>query len=178
VIKDVAAKRYAEAAYLIAQQDGTEKAWSAGLQAMSALFGDEQGQAFMENTRIRPADKLQLIEKSLEGVDPLVVNLARILLRRSRTSLGPQIAKAFQELVDEAKGVAHALVTSAVTLTDEDRSAVEKRLEELTGGSVVLELDVDESIIGGLIVRIGDRLIDGSTRSKLQGLKRELAGSR
>jgi len=178
VIKDVAAKRYAEAAYLIAQQDGTEEAWFAGLQAMSALFGDEQGQAFMENTRIRPADKLQLIEKSLEGVDPLVVNLARILLRRSRTSLGPQIAKAFQELVDEAKGVAHALVTSAVTLTDEDRSAVEKRLEELTGGSVVLELDVDESIIGGLIVRIGDRLIDGSTRSKLQGLKRELAGSR
>jgi F-type H+-transporting ATPase subunit delta len=178
VIKDVAAKRYAEAAYLIAQQDGTEEAWSAGLQAMSALFGDEQGQAFMENTRISPADKLQLIEKSLEGVDPLVVNLARILLRRSRTSLGPQIAKAFQELVDEAKGVAHALVTSAVTLTDEDRSAVEKRLEELTGGSVVLELDVDESIIGGIIVRIGDRLIDGSTRSKLQGLKRELAGSR
>ncbi len=178
MIRDVAAKRYAEAAYLIAQQDGTEGAWSAGLQGMSALFGDEQGQAFMENTRVKPAEKLQLIETSLEDVDPLVLNLARILLRRGRTPLGPQIAEAFQELVDEAKGVSHALVTSAVTLTDEDRSAVQRRLEELTGGSVVLELDVDESIIGGLIVRIGDRLIDGSTRSKLEGLKRELAGSR
>ena len=178
MIRDVAAKRYAEAAYLIARQDGTEEAWSAGLQAMSALFGHELGQAFMENTRVKPAEKLELIEKSLEGVDPLVVNLARILLRRGRTPLGPQIAEACQELVADAKGVSPALVTSAVTLTDEDRSAVEKRLEELTGGSVVLELDVDESIIGGLIVRIGDRLIDGSTRSKLQGLKRELAGSR
>ncbi len=178
MIRDVAAKRYAEAAYLIAQQGGTEEAWAAGLQAMSTLFGDEQGQAFMENTRVKPAEKLQLIEKSLEGVDPLVVNLARILLRRSRTPLGPQIAEAFQELVDEAKGVSHALVTSAVTLTDENRSAVQKQLEERTGGPVVLDLDVDESIIGGIIVRIGDRLIDGSTRSKLQGLKRELAGSR
>jgi F-type H+-transporting ATPase subunit delta len=178
VIRDVAAKRYAEAAYLIAQQDGTEEAWFAGLQAMSALFGDEQGQAFMENTRVKPADKLQLIEKSLEGADPLVVNLARILLRRSRTALGPQIAEAFQELVDEAQGISHALVTSAVTLTVEDRSAVQKRLEELTGGPIVLELDVDENILGGIIVRIGDRLIDGSTRSKLQELKRELAGSR
>ena len=178
MIRDVAAKRYAEGAYLIAQQDGTEEAWAAGLEAMSALFGDEQGRAFMENTRVKAADKLQLIETSLEDVDPLVLNLARILLRRGRTPLGPQIAEAFQELVDEANGVSHALVTSAVTLTDEDRSAVQKRLEELTGGSVVLELDVDGSIIGGLIVRIGDRLIDGSTRSKLQGLKRELAGSR
>lgn len=178
MIRDVAAKRYAEAAYLIAREDSTEEAWAAGLQAMSALFGDEQGQAFMENTRVKPADKLQLIEKALEGVDPLVVNLARILLRRSRTSLGPQIAQAFQELVDEAKGVSHAMVTSAVPLTDEDRSAVQRRLEELTGGPVVMEMEVDESIIGGIIVRIGDRLIDGSTRSKLQDLKRELAGSR
>ncbi len=178
MIREVAAKRYAEAAYLIAQQDGTEDAWMEGLQAMAVLFGDEQGQALMENRRVDGADKLQLIEKSLEGADPLVVNLARILLRRNRTSLGPQIAEAFQELVDEAKGVSHALVTSAVTLNDDDRSSVQKRLESLTGGEVEMELEVDESIIGGIIVRIGDRLIDGSTRSRLQALKRQLAGAR
>lgn len=178
MIREVAAKRYAEAAYLIAQQDGTEEAWIEGLRAVAVLFGDEQGQALMENHRVNPEDKLQLIEKSLDGVDPLVVNLARILLRRNRTSLGPQIAEAFQELVDEAKGISYALVTSAVTLTDEDRSSVQKRLETLTGGAVVMEMEVDESIIGGIIVRIGDRLIDGSTRSKLQALKRELAGAR
>jgi F-type H+-transporting ATPase subunit delta len=178
VIREVAAKRYAEAAYLIAQQDSTEDAWSEGLKSMAVLFGDEQGQAFMENNRVKPGDKLALIEKSLDGVDPLVVNLARILLRRNRTSLGPQIAEAFQELVDEAKGISHALVISAVTLSDDDRSSVQKRLEDLTGGSVVMATEVDESIIGGIIVRIGDRLIDGSTKSKLQALKTELAGAR
>lgn len=178
MIREVAAKRYAEAAYLIAQQDGTEDAWIDGLQVMAVLFGDEQGQALMENRRVDGAAKLQLIEKSLEGADPLVVNLARILLRRNRTSLGPQIAEAFQELVDEAKGVAHARITSAVTLTGDDQTSVQKRLETLTGGEVVMELEVDESIIGGIIVRIGDRLIDGSTRSRLQALKQELAGAR
>ena len=178
MIREVAAKRYAEAAYLIAQQEGTEDAWIEGLQVMAVLFGDEQGQALMENRRVDGAAKLQLIEKSLEGADPLVVNLARILLRRNRTSLGPQITEAFQELVDEAKGVAHARITSAVTLTGDDQTSVQKRLETLTGGEVVMELEVDESIIGGIIVRIGDRLIDGSTRSRLQALKQELAGAR
>jgi F-type H+-transporting ATPase subunit delta len=177
VIRDVAAKRYAEAAYLIAREEGTEDAWSEGLQALAALFGDPQAQAMLENTRVPGGDKLQLIEKSLAGADPLVLNLARILLRRSRTSLGPQIAEAFQELVDEAKGISHATVTSAVPLMEDDVRLVEMRLKELTGGDVVVETEVDESILGGMIVRIGDRLIDGSTRSRLQDLKRQLAGA-
>jgi F-type H+-transporting ATPase subunit delta len=177
VIRDVAAKRYAEAAYLIAREDGMEDAWSEGLRALGVLFGDPLAQTMFENTRVPGAEKLQLIEKSLEGADPLVVNLARILLRRNRTALGSQIAEAFQELVDEAKGIAHATVTSAVPLSEDDLRSVESRLRELTGGDVVVETEVDESILGGMVVRIGDRLIDGSTKSKLQALKRQLAGA-
>lgn len=177
MIREVAAKRYAEAAYLIAREDGTEEVWSEGLQALAALFGDPQAEAMFEDTRVTGGDKLQLIEKSLAGADPLVVNLARLLLRRSRTALGPQIAEAFQGLIDEAKGIAHATVTSAVSLTGDDLKSVETRLKELTGGEVVVETAVDEAILGGMIVRIGDRLIDGSTKSKLQALKRQLAGA-
>lgn len=178
MIREVAAKRYAEAAYLIAREDGKEDAWREGLQALSALFGDPQAQAMFEDTRVPAADKLQLVEKALEGVDPLVVNLARLLLRRNRTALGPQVAEAFEELLDAAKGVSHATVTSAVELSSDDLQSVEKRLKELTGGNVVVETAVDESILGGLVVRIGDRLIDGSTKSKLQALKQQLAGAR
>ena len=123
------------------------------------------------------AQKQALVDRSLAGVDPLVLNLARLLVRRRRTSLGPQIAQAFQELIDEAKGISHATVTSAVPLTDEDRAAVQRRLIDITGGPVVLETHVDENILGGLVVRIGDRLIDGSTKSRLLALKRKLAGA-
>lgn len=178
MIREVAATRYAEAAYLLAREEGKEDAWSAGLGAMAALFGDPQAHAFLVNTRVPAARKLEMVEKALSGADPLVLNLARLLLRRSRTALGPQIAASFQELLDAARGVSHALVTSAVELSGDDVKAVEKRLGEITGGQVIVRTEVDDAILGGLVVRIGDRLIDGSTRSRLQALKRQLAGAR
>jgi F-type H+-transporting ATPase subunit delta len=177
VIRDIAAKRYAEAAYLLAREEGKEDAWTAGLAAMAALFGDRQARLLFENTRVPMAQKQQLVERALAGVDPLVLNLARLLLRRGRTALGPQIADAFRELVDESKGIAHATVTSAVPLSPEDQRAIIQRLREITGGEVVLETEVDDSILGGLVVRIGDRLIDGSTKSRLLALKRRLSGA-
>ena len=177
MIRDIAAKRYAEAAFLLAREEGKVEEWSVGLTAMAALFGDDQARKLFENTRVPVAQKLQLVERALAGVDPLVLNLARLLLRRRRTSLGPQIADAFRELVQESKGISHATVTSAVPLTTEDQRAVTQRLREITGGEVVLETEVDESILGGLVVRIGDRLIDGSTKSRLLALKRRLAGA-
>ena len=178
MIRDVAAKRYAEAAYLIARQNGKEEAWSSGLADVAALFGDDRARAVFENARVPSNQKLALVERALAGVDPLVLNLARLLVRRRRTSLGPQIAQAFQELLDAAKGISHATVTSAVQLSDDERREVQQKVEQMTGGTVVIQTQVDESILGGLIVRIGDRLIDGSTRSKLLALRQRLAGAR
>lgn len=178
MIREVAAKRYAEAAYLLARENGAEEAWSNGLAAMTTLFGDPQAQALLESTRVPAADKLELVERALAGVDPMVLNLARLLLHRRRTSLGPQIANAFQELLDEARGVSHALVTTAVPLSQEDVRAAAQRLGEITGRQVMVETRVDDSILGGLVARIGDRLIDGSTKSKLAALRQQLQGAR
>jgi F-type H+-transporting ATPase subunit delta len=178
LIRDVAAKRYAEAAYLIAREDGTGDQWADGLQAMAALFGDEDAQAFLENSRVSPNQKRELIQKALEGAPQETLNMALLLLRRSRTALAPQIAEAYQELLDAEKGVSHATVISAVPLTDEERADVRQKLTQMTGGEVEIKTEVDEEILGGLIVRIGDRLIDGSTRNKLMELKQSLAGVR
>ena len=177
MIQDVAAKRYAEGAFLLAREEGKEEAWAEGLRAMAQLFADARAQAVFNNTRIPMQRKAQMVETTLAGVDPLVLNLARLLLRRGRTSLGPQIAEAYQELLDEAQGISHATVTTAVPLTGDDLKAIERRLSEMTGGQVIIETRVNESILGGLVVRIGDRLIDGSTMSRLQALKRQLAGA-
>jgi F-type H+-transporting ATPase subunit delta len=178
MIRDVAAKRYAEAAYLLARESGNGDAWSTGLTAIAALFGDERAQPLFESTLVPPSQKLALVERALAGLDPLVLNLARLLVRRRRTSLGPQITEAFQGLIDQAKGISHATVTSAVPLLPNDRRAVEQKLREITGGEVIIETEVDDSILGGLVVRIGDRLIDGSTRSRLIALKQRLEGAR
>ncbi len=178
MIRDVAAKRYAEAAYLIAREDGTEEAWAEGLRAMSAAYAYPEAAAFLLSSRVAPKDKQALVEKSLEGVPKEVLSLALILLRRGRTALGPGIAEAYQELLDEARGVSHATVTTAVPLSDEELAAVQKKLAEIAGGEVIVKTEVAEEILGGVVVRIGDRLIDGSTRNRLQALKEQLAGAR
>ena len=176
MIQDVAAKRYAEAAYLIARQDGTEAVWSEGLTALAGL-GTEEAQVFLQDSRVPAQRKAELLESALRGIDPLVLNLGRLLLRRKKTVIAPQIREAFQELVDAANGITHATVTSAVTLSQDELRAVTDKLSGMTGGTVVVQSRVDESIVGGLVVQMGDRLIDGSTRSRLQALKRRLAGA-
>jgi F-type H+-transporting ATPase subunit delta len=178
MIPQPAARRYAEGAYLIAREAKKEDAWRSGLQSIAALFGNPDADRVFASSSTSAENKRQLVEKSLEGLDREVLNLARLLLRRGRTMLGPQISLAYEEILDRANGISHAMVTSAVPLSQDELAAVQEKLEELTGGTVVVQTEVDESILGGLIVRIGDRLIDGSTRSRLVALKQRLAGTR
>ncbi len=178
MIREIAARRYAEAAFQIAREQGTEEAWSEGMSLMAAVFSDPEVAAVMQEARISTADKMRLAERALEGVDPLVLNLARLLVHRGRTALAPQIAEAFRELVDAERGIAHAVVTTAVPLSEGEAATVAEKLSEISGRQVVIETQVDEGIIGGLVARIGDKLIDGSTRSQLLALKRRLAEAR
>jgi F-type H+-transporting ATPase subunit delta len=178
VIREIAARRYAEAAFQIAREQGTEERWSEGLSLMAAIFSDPEVAAVMQEARVSTADKMSMAERALEGADPMVLNLARLLVHRSRTALAPQIAEALQELVDAERGIAHAVVTTAVPVSEAEARAVAEKLSEISGRQVVVETQVDEGIIGGLIARIGDRLIDGSTRSQLSALKRRLRESR
>lgn len=173
-----AARRYSEAAYLIAREEHREDEWLNGLQSIAALFGDPSAQRFFANSGVPVASKSQLLDKALAGLPADILNLARLLLRRQRSRLAPQIAQAYQEILDKAKGISHATVTSAVPLTDDERRAVQQKVEQMTGGTVIIQTAVDEGILGGLIVRIGDRLIDGSTRSRLLALRQRLAGAR
>ena len=178
MIREIAARRYGEAAFQIARDGGTEERWSEGMSLMAAVFSDSEIAALMQEARISSADKMGLAEKALSGVDPLVLNLARLLVHRGRTALASQIAEAFQELADAERVIAHALVTTAVPLSDDETKAVAEKLSEIGDQQVVVETQVDERIIGGLVARIGDKLIDGSTRSQLMALKRRLREAR
>jgi F-type H+-transporting ATPase subunit delta len=178
LIRDIAARRYGEAAFQIASDQGTEQAWSDGLTVMAAVFSDPEAVALLSAARVSYEDKAAFVAKTLEGVDPLLLNLALLLVNRGRTSLGPQVQQAFQELLDARRGVAHAVVTTAVPISDAKSKAIADKLSEISGAEVVVETLVDDAIIGGLVARIGDKLIDGSTRSRLESLKRRLEEAR
>ena len=77
----------------------------------------------------------------------------------------------FEECVDEHQGISHAEVITAVPLSDDEKRTVEEKLSELTGTKVIARLEVQPEIVGGLLARVGDRLIDGSTRGRLLALR-------
>lgn len=175
---DVAAKRYAEAVFGIARDSGTEDVWRDDLGTLRELVENPQAAAFLASGRTSEAQKRQLVEAVLRGAQPLALNLARLLLQRGRLGLAPQIAAEYDRMLDVSRGIEHAQVTTAVPLSDAERAAVEDRLRALTGAREVrLETRIDPSLIGGMTARVGDRLIDGSTRTRLLQLKRSLAGA-
>jgi F-type H+-transporting ATPase subunit delta len=133
--------------------------------------------AFIGARKVPRAAKEDFLQRAAGELQPLAVNLVRLLNQKNRLELLPQIAERFQELLDEQRGIAHVQVLTAVEMSGDERDALARRLSILTGKQVDIQTFVEPEILGGLVVRIGDRLIDGSSKSKLLTLKRQLAGA-
>lgn len=175
--RDPAAKRYAQAAFELARDKGELDAWERDLRALGAALQSLGTMEFLANARVPSEAKQEFLSRVMEHPRPLVWNLMLLLVERNRVALLPQIIEVFQALLDEERGIAHAQVVTAVPMSDGERTAIAGRLSELTGKQVQVETREDPEILGGLIARIGDRLVDGSTKTKLIALKRQLAGS-
>ena len=103
-----------------------------------------------------------------------MLNLIGLMLRRSRIDQLPRVAAEFRRLDNARQGITLATATSAAPLSQDEVRALTARVEQLTGGRVELDLQVDPSLLGGLVVRVGDRLIDGSVRGRLERLRNQL----
>jgi F-type H+-transporting ATPase subunit delta len=174
---DLAAKRYAQAAYELALQDGNLREWEGALGQMAEFMGDVEVRRVLENTRVGMDAKQRLIEAALGDLPRLPLNLARLLVRKGRTSLADDIVSQFQELVEQREGIARVKARTAVPLSDAERQSLTERLEQQTGRRVVLETEVDPALLGGVMVQIGDRLVDASTRARLEALRDNLVGA-
>jgi F-type H+-transporting ATPase subunit delta len=172
------ARRYAEAAFELANETNSLVQWSGDLRAIADFVDEPDVTALLASNRVPRTEKQRLLESAFTGqVSPLAMNLVRLLEQRGKVLIARDIQTVFQEMADEARGVAHAVVTTAVPLNDDERSAIATRLTALTGKQIDVTPVVDEAIIGGVIAKIGDQLIDGSTRSRLKALKRRIAAA-
>jgi F-type H+-transporting ATPase subunit delta len=173
---EVAAKRYAQAAFDIARERNELDRWVEDIRAIVDLAAQPGVVEFLASSRVPFEVKERLLRSGLADLSPLALNLARLLVQKGRIVLAEQVLDEYQRLLDEHRGIAQALVLTAVPLSEEEERAVTRRLGELTGKEIVLERQVDPEILGGLVARVGDRLIDGSTRTRLLELRRQLAG--
>lgn len=172
--RDTAARRYAEAAFDIGRSDGTLDDWERDLERLSAVTSDQELQALVEHPAVPFADKERVMRRVAGDVSSEALNLVLLMIRRGRPgAIGPMVEQ-FRALVRRHRGVALAEVRTALPLEDAQRAAVVDRLHELTGDKIEINEVVDESLIGGITVRIGDRLYDASVRNRLERLRARL----
>ncbi len=169
-------RRYSQAVFQIALEKGELDRWQSDLRKIASLGDDTAFRMLMEEPRLHLDDKAKLLSKRLGDINPLALNLAYLLVAKGRLGMVGDIADEYQRLLDSYHGVERAEVITAVPLDDEDKLKLEERLADIVGKKVVTKLEVDHSLIGGFVARIGGKLLDGSTRSRLETLKRELSG--
>jgi len=170
-----APRRYAEAAFELATRDRAIDAWGRDLRTAAMLVGDERVARLLDDPSRPFAERSGILDRLLgKRVRPAVVNLVRLLIERGRLELIGAIADEFRRLVNAERGIVTAIVTTAIPLKPAETAAIDKRLRAMTGATVELQVQVDPALIGGLTVRIGDRLIDASVRGRLERLRHQL----
>ena len=173
------ARRYAQAVFQLAVEHDDLERWLDDLTILADSVTNSQFLDFMAQPRVPTPTKLEVIRESLgDSVSRLALNLISLLATRNIPQILPEIADQYQELLDSHQGIERAEVVSALPLTDAQHQRAVALLEGISGHEVRLSARVEPALIGGMVMRIGDRVVDGSTRAKLQAMRRELAGRR
>lgn len=170
------ASRYAQALYDIAVDKGALDAFEEELKGVVALLQEEQGIGkILNHPQVTIEDKKQLIKQLFEGrVSETTLNFLYLIVDRHREIYLNDIVVEFTRMANEARNMVDAEVISARELNDTYKAELAKVLSRLAGKEVSPEFRVDASLIGGLVVRIGDKVIDGSVKHKLETLKQRL----
>jgi F-type H+-transporting ATPase subunit delta len=172
-----AGKRYAQAAFAIAAEQGTIAAWRADLNDIATVLAESDAAGLLANSRVPLEARLVLVARMLD-VAPLALNLAKLLVSKGRTAEARAVSDAFGRMADQTAGIEHATVTTAVPLSADQLVGIERQLGASLNKQVQATAAVDPSIVGGVIVRVGDKLLDGSVRTRLRQLRKELQGIR
>lgn len=170
-------KTYGDALFSVAVEENRVDAFAEEAKGLATVFSENQDlQKLMDNPKIIKEDKIKLIEETFTShVSKEIIGLIALLISKGHSKDISSVFDYFIALVKEEKKIGTAFVTTAVELADAQKSAVEKRLLETTRYETFeMNYSVDESLIGGMIIRIGDRVVDSSIKTKLYELSKQL----
>lgn len=170
------AKRYALALFQLAKESDLLETAEAELRAIKQVFTENSDLiALLQNPKFSIEKKKELLEVPFAGLSPYVKNTLFLLVERHRDDIIPEVAEGFIELANEERGVAEATVYSVRPLTDEEKQSISNVFAQKVGKQTLkLTNIVDNGLIGGLKLRIGNRIYDGSVSGKLERLARQL----
>ena len=171
------ARRYAQAAFEIALEKGDLDGWLDDLTLVARSLEDSDFSALLDAPQVSAAQKISIIGDALGGsVGDLPLNLLSLLASRNAASSMSAVVERYQQLLDAHRGIERAEVVSAVPLDAQQLEKIAELLKTMVDSKEVrLTSRVDPQILGGLVARVGDRLMDGSTLTRLRAMERELA---
>jgi F-type H+-transporting ATPase subunit delta len=172
-------RRYASAAFSVAARSGDYDAWIQPLTEVTRVLRMPSARSVFMSPAVPAAQKVAALERILPNATPLVRNFLHILVDRDRLADVPGILDALRDLINTQRGIITADVTTAVPLDAELERAVAQRLATHLGHDpqkMQIRSRVDPSIIGGVVARVGDQVIDDSVRGRIERLRRTLAG--
>lgn len=174
------ARNYAETLLELARRANDLRGWGELIDTIAnAVESDRRLRMFLESPRVSAQQKNEIITRAYGGQLPRnFVRFLEALVTHRRQMLIPAIAHEYHDLVDEVEGRLHASVTVAREADDAERQAVQSRLSKVFGKDVVPHFHVNPSILGGLVVRVGDTVLDGSVRRRLSTLRARMLTGR
>ncbi len=170
-------RRYAKALILIGQEDGQAEAYNDELAAMVGLFDSQDGfESALVNPLIKKGDRKQLLLAVIGAtkVSDIMKSFLTLLFDKGRIGFLRDIASYYKDMADELKGVVKASVISATELSEDAVNKIKESLSKKTGKTVVLNVEQDPSLIGGVVTKIGDLVLDGSVKTQLINMRETL----
>lgn len=176
----IIARNYAETLLELARRAGDLRGFGEAADDIAdAMQRDRTLQLFLESPRVSAQQKNRVIGRAFEGQLPaLFVRFLQALVTHRRQMLLPEIAREYHDLVDQVEGRLHANVTVAREPADGERRVIATELSRAYGKDVVPHFAVNPAIIGGVVVRVGDTVLDGSVRRRLASLRSRMLTGR
>jgi F-type H+-transporting ATPase subunit delta len=175
MLKGAIARRYAQAIFEIGRKQNTLDRTLEDVREIARLFAHRKLAYLLREPKIPAQRKETAIRQALASkVLPTSLNLALLVVQRGLVDLMQNIARELEQLVLDDKNQAVAQVTTATKLDEAQLALVKKALERRTGKTILMQTKVEPDILGGVIARVGDQIIDGSIRYRLTALQQQL----
>ena len=169
-------KRYAQAVFEIAREKNTLTQWQVELKKLAGLMQNSEFIAVIDNPKVPFELKSQFLKGIIGKTDPLTLNLGYLLILKNKFQNIGQITEEYDRLFNDYSGIKNAAVTTAIPIDESEQKNIAHQLEFVLGVKVLASFNVNPSILGGIVARVDGALIDGSIRSRLEILKRNMAG--
>jgi len=168
---------YARAVLEMALQKSQLEKCRLDLRRIGGIAADAELMSSLRDPELPLDARKGLLKERMGDVSATIMNLVFLLAGRGKVKIASEISQEYDRLLDAHYGIEHAEVVSAVPLDEGDRERVSSRLEQITGRRFTIDAEVDPDILGGLIMKIGDTLIDRSLRGSLEALRRDLTAA-